>query len=126
MKCPKCGAKTPDFEPNCNCCGAVIQDKKMVVNEETECAEEKFLAFWQVLVFIFLPMLLIQYLLEPFYRFAAILGSAMGATLTTWLMSLIGFSIAKKLPLSINVKKLVGVVIGFVIYFTISFIVASL
>ena len=118
--CPKCGKEVSKSVDSCPDCNVKISQ----VKEENSC--DKFLSFWQVLVFIFIPTFIIQFLLQPYYRLAYILGSATGATITTWIMSYIGYAIIRKLPVSLNAKRALGVVIGFLLYYTISLIVASL
>ena len=95
-------------------------------NAKSTNEQDKSLAFWQVLVFIALPTFIIQFILNSNYRLAAILGSTLGASITTYIMTLLGFFIISKAPLRNKIRKTIAILIGFVLYYGISFIVSLL
>lgn len=88
--------------------------------------KNKSLAFWEVLTFVVLPTFIIQFILKSDYRLSYIIGGTIGASITTYIMTLLGFLFISKTTLTSKIRKIIAVLIGFVLYYGISFIVSLL
>ncbi len=134
-KCAKCGeiltVEDGLTEIYCEFCGQKLRVKNTSTrnynkqNNETDEIKDS-IGGWKVFVLIVIPTFIIQYLFSPGYRLAYVLGGTLGASLMTFLMSMVGDWVVHVFPLSKKAKKLMAILVGFIIYYGLNILVATI